>query len=301
MFTGSTKTLNEFSNQFGLSVQRDADFSYVGKIPTRLAKRVVPCGTPAHIQAAAEEDGVGAVVTTSENASFVPEHLGLAVADDPVASAMLLHEHISRLPDFQWQGFESRIHPSATIYPGAYVAERDVEIGEDVVVYPNAVIMPRTIIGARSTIGPGTVVGTNAFEVNLTTSPYTVLAQAGGVRIGDDVDLQAKCTIVRATFGGYTEIGNESKFDCQIHLAHDCVVGQRVRIAACAEVSGRVKIEDDCFIGPNVSISNGLTIGARSHITIGAVVVRDTDADSRMTGNFAVDHKKWISFMRGFK
>ncbi|NIJ36406.1 UDP-3-O-[3-hydroxymyristoyl] glucosamine N-acyltransferase [Sphingopyxis panaciterrae] len=301
MFTGSTKALSEFSNQFGLSVQRDTDFAYVGKIPTRLAKRIVPCGKPAHIHAAAEEDGVCAIITTGEHASLVPDRLGLAIADDPVASAMQLHEFIARIPDFQWQSFESRIHSSATIYPGAYIAERDVEIGEDAVIYPNAVIMPRTIIGARSTIGPGTVVGTDAFEVNLATNPLSILVQAGGVRIGDDVDLQAKCTIIRATFGGFTEIGDESKFDCQIHLAHDCVVGRRVRIAACAEVSGRVEIEDDCFIGPNASISNGLTLGARTHITIGAVVVRDTEADSRMTGNFAVDHRKWISFMRGFK
>lgn len=301
MFTGSTLPLKDFAGRFGLSVLRDAAFSFVGKVPTRLDRRVVPCGKPLHIREAIAETGVSGIITTTDLAPLVPDQFGLAVSDNPVASAMLLHEHIAQLPDFQWESFESRIHPSAVVHRGAYIAERDVEIGEGAIIHPNAVVLPRCIIGARSSVGPGAVIGTDAFEVNLEAEPRSVLKQAGGVRIGADVDIQAKCTIVRATFGGFTEIGDETKLDCQIHLAHDCKVGKRVRIAACAEISGRVLIEDDCFIGPNVSISNGCTIGARSHVTIGAVLTRDTGEDARVTGHFAVEHRKWLSFMRNFK
>lgn len=301
MFSGATVSLKEFSGKFGLTVRRDADCAFVGKVPTRLEQRVVPCERPIHIQEAIAENGISGIITTEELASLVPESMGLAISDKPVASALLLHEAFVSISDFQWKSFDSRIHPSSVIHSSAYVAERDVEIAEGVEVMPHAVILPRSIIGNCSKIGPGTVVGTDGFEVNMHAQPRSILRQAGGVKLGSNVEIQAKCTIVRATFGGFTEIGDETKLDCQIHLAHDCRVGKRVRIAACAEISGRVTIDDDAFIGPNVSISNGCVVGARAHVTIGAVSTRNVADNCRVTGHFAVDHRKWLSFMRSVK
>ncbi|WP_395392877.1 hypothetical protein WBP07_17280 [Novosphingobium sp. BL-8A] len=301
MFTGATLPLKGFSGSFGLEVQRDCAVAFVGKVPTLLDQRVVPCGKPAHIREALAMGGISGVITTAELASQVPETLGLAISDSPRVSAMLLHEALVAIPNFQWEDFPTRVHPTAIVHPSAHIAEQNVVIGEGVVIHPGAIVLARSIIGARSTIGPGTIVGADAFEVNAEVSPRAILKQAGGVRIGTDVDVQSKCTLVRATFGGFTEIGNETKFDCQVHLAHDCRVGKRVQVAACAEISGRVNIGDDSFIGPNVSISNGCNIGPRTHVTIGAVVARDVSEGSRVTGHFAVDHRKWLSFMRGFK
>ena len=118
------------------------------------------------------------------------------------------------------------------------------------------------------------------------------------MQLDDGVEILSKCTVVRATFGGFTRIGRDTKLDCQVHVAHDCVVGERVRIAACAELSGRVDVGDDAFVGPNVSISNGLTIGPRAFVTLGSVVVRNVDPDQRVTGHFALPHKNWLRFIK---
>lgn len=301
MFTGNTLPLSTFSGQFGLTVLRDCDFSFVGKIPTNLKRRIVSCTNSKQITEVLNAEGVVGVITSHDLISLVPETLGLALSDAPWRSAIELHEHIASLAGFQWISFESSIHPSVEILRSAYVADHDVVIGEGTVIHPGAIICPRTVIGNNCSIGPGTVVGCDAFEVNTNVRPNTIIFQSGGVRLGDSVDVQAKCTLVRATFGGFTEIGDETKFDCQVHFAHDCVAGQRVRIAACAEISGRVSIGDDTFVGPNASISNGLSIGRRSKITIGSVVTRNVPDDATVTGNFAVDHRKWLNFMRTFK
>lgn len=301
MFTGNTLPLSKFSDRFGLTVLRDCDFSYVGKIPTNLKRRVVSCANPRHFTEALSTEGVVGIITSHDLVSLAPETFGLALSDAPWRSAIELHEHVASLSDFQWSSFESSIHPSVDIMRTAYVADHDVIIGEGTIVHAGAIIYPRTVIGKNCSIGPGTVVGCDAFEVNTTVRPNTIIRQSGGVRLGNSVDIQAKCTLVRATFGGFSEIGTETKFDCQVHFAHDCVAGQRVRIAACAEVSGRVHIGDDTFVGPNSSISNGVTVGCRSHITIGSVVTRDVANDTTVTGNFAVDHRKWLNFMRTFK
>lgn len=294
-------SLSDFASKLSLRVIEDCQFAYAAKLPTRIAPRLVSCSQPSHFKALTVEGGITGVLTTSDLLDQVPTGLGAAVSAIPKSALFAIHETLAQQPDFQWESFESRVHPTAKIHPTAIIAPSDVILGEGSVVGANAVICPRSVIGRFCSIGPGTVIGGDAFEVNTTVSPQRILIQSGGVRLGDHVEIQSKCTIVRSTFGGFTEIGDESKFDCQVHLAHDCVVGRRVRIAACAEISGRVAIGDDSFIGPNASISNGIDIGAAATVTIGSVVVRDVPPGDRVTGHFALPHAKWLDFIRSVR
>ena len=63
-------------------------------------------------------------------------------------------------------------------------------------------------------------------------------------------------------------------------------------------VAGSTTIGDDVWIGPGASISSEIVIGNGASVTIGSVVVRDVAPGQKVTGNFAVDHKKFIAFMR---
>lgn len=298
MFSGKTHLLSTFADAGLDAIPRECEFAFAGKIPSNIAPRLVSCQSEKHLAEAADKSGIAGIVATPDIADKCPEGIGLAISEKPYLSLCKIQTVLADDASGQWNSFPSRIHPTAQIHPGAYVAENDVEIGEGSTIYPNAVIMPRSLIGANSSIGPGAVVGCDAFEVGSDGEVLRILPQSGGVLIGNHVDIQAKCTIVRATFGGFTEIGDETKLDCQIHLAHDCRVGRRVRIAACAEISGRVDIGDDAFLGPNVTVSNGITIGNGAHLTLGSTVVRDVENGSRVTGLFAIDHAKWLKFLR---
>jgi UDP-3-O-[3-hydroxymyristoyl] glucosamine N-acyltransferase LpxD len=298
MFTFNTIALEDFNRRFGLSVLRDCAMSFVGKIPTKLEKRVVPCGTAKHVTDALQNSGIAGIITKTDLADMVPESYGLAVAENPQASAYLLHEHLCSMPDFLWADFDTRIDPAATIQTGAMVAERNVVIGAGTIIMPGAVICERTVIGANCVISPGVVLGCDAFEIDLNRTIRMVLKQAGGVLLEDNVEIQAKSTIVRATFGGFTSIGAETKIDCQVYVAHDNMIGKRVQIAGSAALLGRVSVGDDTFIGPNCSISNGVKIGENATITIGSVVVRDVETGTRVTGNFAVPHAIWLRFVK---
>lgn len=301
MFTGNRIQLSELAGPLGLDVRRDAQIAHVGKVPTRLEARLVPCGKPIHLDEAAGETGIAAYVVTADLADAVPEAAGLVVAERPVVTAMAIHEHLAGLPGFLWKDFDSEIDPTAVIMPGAHVAARNVRIGARTVVGPNAVILERSIIGADCEIGPGTVVGGEAFEQSPGASPKRILKQGGGVWIEDWVTIQAKGTIIRSTFGGFTRIGRETKMDAQVHIAHDCQIGQRVTITACSEISGRVEIGDDAYLGPNCTISNGVRIGNKATVTIGSVVVRDVPEGARVTGNFALPHESWLKLIRDYR
>jgi len=302
MFTGATISLEALiGDRPEITLVRDCDLSHVAKIPCLVARRVVPCARGSHLSAALREPDVVGVIVPEVLREQVPEQLGLAVAPNPTVAANSLHEALCAKEGFLWEHFDSVIDPTAIVHPTAYVAPYDVRIGPHTIVHPGAVILERSIIGAHCAIGPGTVVSTDAFEVDTGTSPRRILKQAGGVWLDDYVEVQAKCTLVRSTFGGFTRIGRESKFDCQVHLAHDCQIEERVRIAACAEISGRVCVGADSFIGPNCSISNGVNIGAHAHVTLGAVVVRDVGEGARVSGNFAVDHQRLIAHIKAIR
>jgi len=55
-------------------------------------------------------------------------------------------------------------------------------------------------------------------------------------------------------------------------------------------------------IGPSASISSaGIVIGDKAVITTGSVVTQDVAPGQRVTGNFAIDHDKFIAFLRGIR
>lgn len=296
MFSAETIELSEFQSQFGLDVQRNCRFTFVGKIPTLLERRVVPCLAPQHVEEALRQSGIVGIITTPENASLVPEDLGLALSGSPVVSAMELHEHLASIPDFQWSDFATRVHPDADIHPRAEVAAKNVVIGPRTSVGPGSVIRERSLIGADCHIGESIVVGLDALE--LFPGKRRILRQSGGVRLADRVTLLAKCTVVRATFGGFTFLDEGTVADVLIHIAHDCQIGKRVTLVACAEISGRCVLGDDAYIGPNACLRNGVTVGSKATVSMGSVVTRDVPDGATVSGNFAVDHAKWLSFVK---
>lgn len=300
MFTGQTIKLSELA-PLGLTLVRDAEIAYVGKVPTRLPHRLVPTAKLGHLADARQETGISAYVLPAELAEHAPSNVGIILSDRPLATAMAIHEYLCSLPQFHWQDFDSEIHPTAVIMPGAYIAPQNVRIGAHTRIGPNAVIFERSVIGEACDIGATCVIGMEAFEQKAGSAPKALLRQAGGVMLGDHVTLLPGCTVARSTFGGFNQIGAETKIDAQTYVAHDCVIGKRVTICACCDISGRVEIGDDAYLGPNSTISNGLRIGAKATVSLGAAVTRDVPDGARVSGNFAIPHENWLKFVKDYR
>jgi UDP-3-O-[3-hydroxymyristoyl] glucosamine N-acyltransferase len=177
----------------------------------------------------------------------------------------------------------------------------NVIIGPHTVIEAGTIIKERSLIGSNCTIGPMAVIGGSAFETRQKDGRQKILLQAGGVKIGDNVVIQSLSNVDCATFTGFTTIDDETGLDSLIHVAHDCSIGKRVKIAASATISGRVTIDDDSYLGPNCTISNGVKIGKDAKVSIGAVVIQDIGPSQTVSGNFAIDHRKWLRFLSKLK
>lgn len=297
MFSGNSVALSEFDGKYGIRVKRDCDFSYIGKVPTRLHQRLVACAAPRHIESAITEEGIAGVLCPPDLADSVPEQFGVAVADNPLLASHRIHRELCERPGFFWDTFPTEIHPTAVIHPLAHVASRDVVIGAHCHVGPFTLIEERSVIKDNVRIGPHCAIGWDAFEVDADKSNPRVLPHAGGVLIEENVEILSHCAIAKNAFGGFNTIGASSKLDCLIVVTHDAILGRNVKVAGGVTICGRAEIGNDVFIGPQSVISNGVKVGDGATITIGAVVTRDVNAGEKVTGNLAMPHAKWMKFM----
>lgn len=299
MFTNNTISLRDAAVGLDMAIIRDCTFAFVGRVPTKLNQRLVPCALQSHIEAALSESGIVGIITTAALLPLVPQGYGAAVSSEPLTAALMVHERICSIEGFQWDSFLTRVHPTARIHPSAVIAKSDVEIGANSIIGPGCVIQERSIIEADCNVGVGVVVGLDALEIFPGSNPRRIVRQAGGVWLERGVTVLAKSTLVRATYGGFTRVGEGTILDVLIHLAHDCQVGKNVTLVACSEISGRCELEDEVYVGPNACIRNGAKVGKGARISMGAVVTRDVPPNSVVSGNFAVDHIKWLKFVKG--
>jgi UDP-3-O-[3-hydroxymyristoyl] glucosamine N-acyltransferase len=168
------------------------------------------------------------------------------------------------------------VGPYATIGAGTRVGERsrigagcrigeDVRIGDECILHANVTIYNGVTLGNRTLLHSGVVLGADGFGFVLRGDHYEKFPQIGRVEIGDDVEIGANTCVDRAALGT-TQIGDGSKLDNLVHIAHNCRIGRHVVIAAQTGLSGGVVVEDYAVIGGQVGI------GDKARIESGAVL-----------------------------
>ncbi|MGE0174226.1 MAG: UDP-3-O-(3-hydroxymyristoyl)glucosamine N-acyltransferase [Oligoflexales bacterium] len=180
---------------------------------------------------------------------------------------------------------------NAVIFPGTYVGD-GVTIGAGTVVHANCSVMDHCIIGSRCIIHAGTVIGADGFGFAPDGSDIVKVPQLGIVRIGDDVELGALCSIDRATLGE-TIIGNKTKFDDRVHIAHNVEVGERCLFAAYAGIAGSTKVGNDVMMGGHAGVAGHLSVCDR--VVLGAMtgVIKDIDEPGMYVGYPAIPAAQW--------
>jgi len=284
-----------------LDVGNDVEFESVGTLKHQAPHMLSFIEGEKYIPTLKKNGNIRAVITSRQLAPLLENDCAVLIADNPRRAFFLLHNALAEKSDFYWQDFPSEISSEAQIHPTAYIAPRNVRIGRGTVVEPHVTILERTVIGEDVILRAGCTVGSQGFEFKRIDGNVLNVAHAGGVRLGDRVEIQANCALSRSIYGRFTQLGNDTKLDNLVHIAHHDEIGERCFIAASAMIAGSVTIGNDVWIGPGACISNEITIGDNASITIGAVVTRDVQPGDKVSGNFAIDHDKFIAFIRSIR
>lgn len=151
------------------------------------------------------------------------------------------------------------------ILDGARIGD-NVSIGDDCLIHANVVIYDGSRLGNGVVIHSGTVIGADGFGfVREGARGYEKFPQIGNVVIGDDVEVGANSCIDRGALGD-TVIGDGTKIDNLVQIAHNVKIGKRVVIASHTGISGSVTIEDDCVLAGQVGIGEGATVKSGASI-----------------------------------
>ena len=102
--------------------------------------------------------------------------------------------------------------------------------------------------------------------------------------IENDVEVGACCTINKGVSGD-TIIGEGTKMDCQIHIAHGVVVGKRCLFAAQVGIGGKTIIGDEVVLYGQVGIIHNLVIGDNVIVLAGAGVNKNLESGKAYFGS----------------
>lgn len=242
-----------------------------------------------------------------------PVKATLIRVDDPYATLAMLLSIVDRLVNPQPEGVETpsfiahditlpegvyvgafaylgegvKLGKNVKIYPQTYVG-RGVVIGDNTIIYAGARVYHGCKIGQNCIIHSGAVIGADGFGfAPLPDGTYNKIPQLGIVEIADNVEIGANTTVDRAVMGT-TKVGQGTKLDNLIQVAHNSEIGQNTVIAAQTGVAGSTKIGSNCQIGGQVGFAGHITVGDR--VTIGAQsgIPNSVDSDARMMGYPAV-------------
>jgi UDP-3-O-[3-hydroxymyristoyl] glucosamine N-acyltransferase len=173
-------------------------------------------------------------------------------------------------------GENTNIGEGAQIHDGARIGN-NVTIGKFTVIRPNSVIYDNVSIGGDCVIHAGAIIGADGFGFVRDAERYVKFPQIGTVVIEDNVEIGANSCVDRGALGE-TRIGEGTKIDNLVQIAHNVQIGKRVVIAAQTGISGSTVIEDDCVIGGQVGfgdharVLSGAIIGSQAGILPGKIV-----------------------------
>ena len=172
----------------------------------------------------------------------------------------------------------AEIGDGATLYPQTYVGHA-AKLGKGCLLYPFASVRDRCVLGDRVILHNGAVIGSDGFGYAVDAKGVrTKIPQTGIVVLEDDVEIGANATVDRARFGE-TRVGQGTKVDNLVMIAHNCVIGEnsvlcsqvgmagtttlgkRVICAGQAGLAGHLTVGDDAVIGAQAGVPSDLAGG----------------------------------------
>jgi UDP-3-O-[3-hydroxymyristoyl] glucosamine N-acyltransferase len=179
-------------------------------------------------------------------------------------------------------GDDCQIGDNATILPGAQILA-GCTIEPDACIGPGAILYENTIVGARTQIHGGAVIGAHGFGYSQSNGRHVLAAQLGYVRIGADVEIGAATTIDRGSFGA-TTIGDGTKIDNLVQIAHNCQIGRHNLICSQVGIAGSTTTGDYVVMGGQAGIRDHVHIGSRAILSAMAGITNNVPDGAVMLG-----------------
>lgn len=320
MSMGLTDIAELLGAAIGRSAQMDWRAAGLSSLDGAGPDDVAYCSGPRQADAL-RETRAGACLLRAQDAPLAPAYVALLFSDAPARDfaklAAVLCPGALRPIATPLSGISigatidasARLEVGATLAPGVVLGRR-VEIGTGTTIGPHCIIGDGVRIGRDCTIGPnvtithaflgdrvivqsGARIGQDGFGFVPGARGHTKIAQLGRAIIQDDVEIGANATIDRGALDD-TIVGEGTKIDNLVHIAHNVIVGRHCLIAAQVGIAGSTHVGDFVMIGGQAGIAGHLTIGSGAGIAGQAGVLHDVPARTRIGGSPAGPITGWL-------
>jgi UDP-3-O-[3-hydroxymyristoyl] glucosamine N-acyltransferase len=184
-----------------------------------------------------------------------------------------------------------RLEAGVSVGAGCVVG-RDCRVGRESELMPRVVLYPGTQVGPRCLIHSGVVLGADGFGFATSAGRHHKIPQVGRVVIEADVEIGANSAVDRATLGE-TCVGEGSKIDDLVMIAHGVRIGPGALLAAQSGISGSSRVGARATFAGQSGAAGHLELGEGVVVAAKSAVLRDLPAGAFVAGIPAVNHLQW--------
>ena len=195
-------------------------------------------------------------------------------------------------------GPHAEIGAGTVVGAGAVVGPH-VKIGRDCSIGPSVTIQ-NAFLGNRVILHPGVRIGQDGFGYAMGARGHRKVPQVGRVIVQDDVEIGANTTIDRGASRD-TVIGEGTKIDNLVQIAHNVVIGRHCVIVSQVGIAGSATLEDFVVLGGQVGVIGHVRIGAGAQIAATSNVNGDVPPGARWGGTPAKPVREWFREITALK
>jgi UDP-3-O-[3-hydroxymyristoyl] glucosamine N-acyltransferase len=275
---------------------RDVSFCADKRHGRELAASAAGAVFVAPAQASGTPSGCVAMITDHPQASYAQaadrlfRPRALTHGAQPVDRTASLEEGVIIAPGAV-VGPDAQIGQGTIVGPGAVIGA-GVTIGRDCIIGPRAVVV-FAILGDRVRLHAGAVIGEPGFGAAVGPHGVVDIPQLGRVSLQNGVTVGANSCVDRGAFDD-TVIGENTKIDNLVQIAHNVVIGRNCVLAAHTGVSGSTTIGDGCMLGGRVGIADHITVGAGAKLAAASGVMKDVPSGETWGGTPARPIGRWL-------
>ena len=291
-----------------IELVRDGEFNSFALANGKLkkdTKLLIYINTLDYISFIGKNDEITCIICTKEIFEIlnnkkhdIISKIGIVISDNPKTTFFLFHNYLNRNTNFYNNDFEKKIDSSAKIHSTCIIPDKNIIIGKNVILSPYVVLHENTIIEDNVFISDSSIISHPAFYYYENDGIRNLVDSAGSVLIKEYAEIHSHVIICKGVLGGITEIGNNTKIDGHVFIGHDVQIKENCLIPSGSKFGGSVILDKDCYIGTGTIITPQIHIKKSSKTSAGAVVVKNVSESSHVSGNFAIEHEKYVKFIR---
>ncbi len=258
-----------------------------------------------------QNSSAGAIIVDKHTKEFVPKSSVALVVDAPYWELASISKYFAPpIEDNSLQkaiiGEGSSVSLKAELANGAVIGKNctimahvyvgaNAVIGDNTVLYPGVIIYRDCIVGRDCIIHANTSVGSDGFGFATNKlGEHKKIYQNGNVIIEDNVELGSAVTIDRAVFAS-TIIKKGSRLDNQVHIAHNCIIGEYSALAAQVGIAGSSEVGRNMVMGGQSAISGHLHVAPFTTLAGKSAITKSIKQSGLTFAGFpSMEHRIWL-------